>query len=64
MDGLSADNFLGDGVDLSDILLPGGLFVNIVSCFPYLGKKISRSGSDLPDVDSRIESAGKAFEAC
>jgi len=35
-----------DGVDLSDVLLPGGLFVNIVSCFPYLGKKISRSGSD------------------
>ena len=56
-----ADASTFDGANLSDVLLPGGLFMPIVSCFPYLGRKVSRSGSDLPDVDSRVESAGKAF---
>ena len=50
-----------DGTDLSDVLLPGGRFFNIVSVFKYLGSYISRTGSDLPDIDSRVESAGKAF---
>ena len=34
-----------------------------MSVFKYLGSYIARSGSDLEDVDSRIESAGKAFGA-
>jgi hypothetical protein len=37
-----------DGVDLSDMLLPGALFVNIVSWFPYLGKKIARMVATCP----------------
>ena len=52
-----------DGADLSDILLPGGLFMSVVDLFKYLGSYISRSGSDLPDVDARITSASKAFGA-
>ena len=52
-----------DGADLSDIPLPGGLFFGVVDLFKYLGSYIARHGSDLPDVDSRVESAGKAFGA-
>jgi hypothetical protein len=52
-----------DGADLSDVLMPGGLFVNIVELFKYLGSLVSRSGSDAPDVDARISSASKAFGA-
>ena len=52
-----------DDADLSDILLPGGLFFSIVSVFKYLGSYTSSDGSDLHDVDSRIEAAGKAFGA-
>jgi hypothetical protein len=48
-----------DGADLSDVLLPGGLFMNIVFDFKYLGSYIS----DAKDVDSCITSAGKAFGA-
>jgi hypothetical protein len=35
----------------------------VVKLFKYLGTYISRTGSDLADVDSRVESAGKAFGA-
>ena len=52
-----------DGADLSDVLLPDGLFFSVVSTFKYPGSYISRTGSDLPDADSRIEAAGKAFGA-
>lgn len=52
-----------DGADLSDVLLPGNLFMPIVDTFKYLGSHISRSGNDAQDVDSRIASAGKAFGA-
>ena len=52
-----------DGTDLSDVLMPGGLFVNIVDLFKYLGSLVSRNGSDAPDVDARISSASKAFGA-
>jgi hypothetical protein len=34
-----------DGVDLSDVLLPDGLFMCIVDVFKYLGSYISRNGS-------------------
>jgi hypothetical protein len=37
--------------------------MNVVKLFKYLGTYISRTGSDLADVDSRVESAGKAFGA-
>ena len=50
-----------DGADLSDIKLPGGLFMSVVDRFKYLGSYVSRSGDDTFDVDARIESAGKAF---
>ena len=43
-----------DGADLSDVLLPGGLFMNIVFDFKYLGSYISHNGSDAKDVDSRL----------
>ena len=52
-----------DGADLSDVQLPGGRFMPIVTKFKYLGRYMSRNGSDAVDVDSRIEAAGKAFGA-
>ena len=52
-----------DNADFSDVLLPGGRFMPIVSKFPYLGSYVSRNGSDALDVDSRIVAAGKAFGA-
>ena len=52
-----------DGADLSDVLIPGGRFMQIVAEFKYLGRYVSRSGSDAVDADSRIEAAGKAFGA-
>ena len=58
-----ADASTYDGADLSDILLPNGLFMCVVELFKYLGSYISRDGSDLPDVDARIASASKAFGA-
>ena len=52
-----------DGADLSDVQLPGGRFMTIVTFFKYLGRYMARNGSDATDVDSRIEAAGKAFGA-
>ena len=58
-----ADASTCDGADLSDILLPNGLFMCVVALFKYLGSYVSRNGSDLSDVDARIASASKAFGA-
>jgi hypothetical protein len=58
-----SDTTTFDGADLSDVLIPGGRFMSIVLLFKYLGSYIACSGSDLHDVNSRIESAGKAFGA-
>lgn len=52
-----------DGADLSDILLPGGYHLPVVDHFKYLGSFLSRDCKDNYDVDSRIQSAGKAFGA-
>ena len=52
-----------DGADLSDIKLPGGCFMPVVDRFKYLGSYLNRDCSDGLDVDSRIESAGRAFGA-
>ena len=52
-----------DDANLSDVKLPNGGFIPIVSKFCYLGRFFARSGGDATDVDSRIESAGKAFGA-
>ena len=58
-----ADASTYDGQDLSDVLLPNGMFMGIVSIFKYLGSYVARNGSDSHDVESRIASAGKAFGA-
>ena len=50
-----------DGIDLSNIRMSGGRFMPVVEIFKYLGSYLSRDSSDAYDVDSRIESAGKAF---
>ena len=52
-----------DSADLSDVQLPDSRFMRIVAKFKYLGSYLSRFGNDVTDVDSRIESAGKAFGA-
>ena len=62
-DSLYSDPMTHDGADVSDVLLPGGRFIKIVSEFKYLGSVISSSGDDAADVDSRIASAGRAFGA-
>ena len=51
------------GADLSDIKLPGGCFMPVVDRFKYLGSYLNRDCSNGLDVDSRIESAGRAFGA-
>ena len=52
-----------DGVDLSDVLLPGGLSMPVVDRFSYLGDIIARDGGDALAVDARVQSASKAFGA-
>ena len=52
-----------DDADLSDVLLPGGCFMSIVAVFKYLGSYIARHGSDMHEVENRVEAAGKAFGA-
>ena len=52
-----------DGADLSDIQLPDGRSMPVVDKFCYLGSWITRYCGDALDVDSRLESAGKAFGA-
>ena len=52
-----------DETDLSDIQMPDGSYMPVVDIFKYLGSYLSRDCKDGRDVDSRIESAGKAFGA-
>ena len=58
-----ADASTFDGTDLSDVTMPGNLYMPIVTKFKYLGSYVSRNGDDAVDVDSRITSASKAFGA-
>ena len=50
-------------VDLSPIAWGDGYHMPVVEHFKYLGSYLSRDCTDNHDVDSRIESAGKAFGA-
>ena len=50
-------------VDLSPITWGDGYHMPVVEHFKYLGSYLSRDCTDNHDVDSRIESAGKAFGA-
>ena len=50
-------------VDLSPITWGDGYHMPVVEHFKYLGSYLSRDCTDNYDVDSRIESAGKAFGA-
>ena len=52
-----------DNTDMSDQILPNGRFVTVVTKFKYLGSYISSDGSDTIDVQSRINSAARAFRA-
>jgi hypothetical protein len=54
-----------DNKDMSDLILPNGRFVPVVTKFKYLGSyiNISSDGSDTIDVQSRIDSAARAFGA-
>ena len=49
--------------DMTDLILPNGRFVPVVTKFKYLGSYISSDGSDTIDVQSRIDSAARAFGA-
>ena len=46
-----------DNTDMTDLILPNGRFVPVVTKFKYLGSYISSDGSDTIDVQSRIDSA-------
>ena len=59
--GCYANPRIYDGADLSNILMPGGLFFKVVLSFKYLGSYMASNCSDGTDVNSRVESAGKAF---
>ena len=48
---------------MTDLILPNGRFVPVVTKFKYLGSYISSDGSDTIDVQSRIDSADRAFGA-
>ena len=50
-----------DNTDMADLILPNGRFVPVVTKFKYLGSYISSDGSDTIDVQSRIDSAARAF---
>ena len=52
-----------DGADLSDVQLPGGRCMPVVTKFCYLGDMVSSDCGDACAVDARIEAAGKAFGA-
>ena len=58
-----ADAATRDDADLSEVQLPGGLSMPVVSVFKYLGDYVSSSGSDESAVEARIADAGKAFGA-
>ena len=61
--GCYSDPSTCDNVDLSDIKLPGGRLMGVVDKFCYLGSIVARNGSDALDVNSRLQSAAKAFGA-
>ena len=52
-----------DNTDLSDIVLPSGNVIPIVSKAKYLGSMMSRDSTDDTDVDARITAASRAFGA-
>ena len=52
-----------DNTDMTDLILPNGRFVPVVTKFKYLGSYISSDGSDTIDVQSRIDYAARAFGA-
>ena len=52
-----------DNTDMTDLILPNGRFVPVVTKFKYLGSYISSDGSDTIDVQSRIDFAARAFGA-
>jgi len=49
------------GADLSDVDVGGGSTIHVAESAKYLGSIVHRSGSDRPDVISRINSAKGAF---
>jgi hypothetical protein len=49
------------GADLSDVDVGGGSTIHAAESAKYLGSIVHRSGSDRPDVISRINSAKGAF---
>ena len=58
-----ADPDTYDNTDLSDIVLPSGNVIPIVSKAKYLGSMMSRDSTDDMDVDARITAASRAFGA-
>ena len=52
-----------DAVDMSDVKLPGGRFMQVVTKFPYLGSWVAANCGDAEDVDSRVSAASRAFGA-
>ena len=47
----------------SDVKLPGGRFMKVVTKFPYLGSWVADNCGDAADVDSRVAAASRAFGA-
>ena len=58
-----SDSATFDGADLSDVQLPAGRSMPIVTKFPYLGDFVAADGTDTLAVEARIAAAGKAFGA-
>ena len=58
-----SDSATYDGADLSDVQLPAGRSMPVVSQFKYLGDYVAANGADAPAVQARITDAGKAFGA-
>ena len=58
-----SDSATFDGADLSDVQLPAGRSMPIVTKFPYLGDFVAADGTDTLAVEARITAAGKAFGA-
>jgi hypothetical protein len=52
-----------DGIDLSDVQMPGGRSMHIVDKFKYLGDYVARDCTDVCAVDARVADAGRAFGA-
>ena len=52
-----------DAVDMSDVKLPGGRFMQVVTKFPYLGSWVAANCGDAEDVDSRVSAASTGHSA-